>query len=42
MLLLPNKKVRQKTKIKPGEDPAFEETFSFKVPEGKAQLLFTT
>ena len=36
LLLLPTKKVRQKTKIKPGENPEFNETFNLKVPPGKS------
>ncbi len=39
LLLLPTKKIRQKTKIKPGENPEFEETFSFKVPLGTYYCL---
>ena len=34
LLLLPTKKTRHKTKIKPGEAPEFNETFEFKVPPG--------
>ena len=39
LLLLPTKKVRNKTKIRPGENPEFNETFSMKVPPGE-QLSF--
>jgi len=35
ILLLPTRKIRGKTKIKSGEKPQFEETFEFKVPDGK-------
>jgi len=34
LLLLPTKKTRNKTKIKNGDTPVFEETFVFKVPGG--------
>ena len=36
LLLLPTKKQRHKTKVKPGENPLYEETFVFKnISEGK-------
>lgn len=35
LLLLPTKKTRHKTRIKPGDCPKFEETFNFKVPIGE-------
>lgn len=39
LLLLPTKKQRHKTKVKQGDNPAFEETFVFnKVPEGKVTI----
>ena len=36
LLLLPTKKQRHKTKVKPGENPLYEETFVFKnISQGK-------
>ena len=35
LLLLPTKKVRHKTKVKPGDNPDFQETFTVKVPPGE-------
>ncbi|KAI0237580.1 hypothetical protein LSAT2_011892 [Lamellibrachia satsuma] len=39
LLLLPSKKVRQKTKIKTGDNPEFQETLSFKVPLKEASNM---
>ena len=41
LLLLPTKKVKHKTKIKPGENPEFQETFAMKVPLGKWLTLLS-
>lgn len=40
LLLLPTKKQRNKTKVKQGDNPAFEETFVFnKISEGNGYLV---
>ena len=39
MLLLPNKKVKFKTKVKDGDDPSFEETFTFKVSASDVEQM---
>lgn len=39
MLLLPARKIRQKTKVKPGEKPQFEEVLEFRVPRGEKLYL---
>ena len=39
MLLLPNKKTKFKTRVKEGDDPAFEETFTFKVTPSDVQQM---
>ena len=39
LAVVPAKSARQKTKVKTGENPKFDETFTFKIRKGRSFLI---